>query len=71
MNVTELKEGDRIRLIQMGKDPDPILPGAEGTITFVTDLTKINMGHQIGVAWDNGRNLSLCVPEDTFEVIRS
>lgn len=28
--------GDRIRLIEMGSDPDPIPPGSTGTVTSVT-----------------------------------
>lgn len=68
--VTALPEpGARIRLIQMGRDPNPIEPGAEGLVYSVVDLTALDMGVQIGVTWDNGRSLNLCVPPDTFEII--
>lgn len=61
--MTNVKVGDRIRLIHMPDDPYPIPPGATGTVTSVNEL-------QIGVSWDSGRGLKLAVPEDKFEVIR-
>lgn len=68
--MTGLKErlaaGDRIRLVQMGDDPNPIEPGAEGTVTFVSEFGDGT--HQIGVAWDNKRTLSL-VETDKWEKI--
>lgn len=64
-----VKEGDRIRLLAMPKDPRPIEVGTMGTVTFVTDLTPLQAGaFQIGVAWDNGRTLSL-VEEDRWEKV--
>lgn len=54
--------GTRIALISMGKDPDPIAPGATGTVTGGT-------GAQLWVEWDNGRTLNLLVGEDRWEVI--
>ena len=38
--ITESDElnGKRIRLIQMGNDPNPVEPGTEGIIKFVDDL---------------------------------
>lgn len=69
MNWRDLKNGDRVRLIAMPADPHPIEPGTEGTVTFVTDLASLGTGyHQIGVAWDNGRTLSLC-EADSWEKI--
>jgi len=57
-----VQPGQRIRLIAMGEDPDPIAPGTEGTVTG-------GNGSQIWVAWDNGRSLMLALPHDTYEVI--
>lgn len=57
MNWRELKPGDRIRLIEMVDDPNPVPVGTEGTVTFVTDL-KLGF-YQIGVNWDNGNTLSM------------
>jgi hypothetical protein len=31
----ELKEGDRVRMIEMGDDPNPIAPGTEGVVRKV------------------------------------
>ncbi len=58
--------GDRIRLIQMVDDPDPIPAGTVGTVTkihFHRDWT------QIEVSWKNGRTLMLSTPPDRFEII--
>lgn len=54
--------GDRIELVSMDNDPNPIEPGTRGTV----------LGHnsfQIHVKWDNGRTLSLAVPEDRFNIL--
>jgi hypothetical protein len=60
MTWRDLKKGDRIRLVRMGDDPDPIPAGTEGTVTFVSALRFSGPNcHQIGVDWDNGRTLSL------------
>jgi len=60
------KVGDRIELIQMGPDPDPVEPGARGTIDHIGTF----QGHtQIGVDWDNGRALLVILPEDTIRKI--
>jgi hypothetical protein len=57
--------GDRIRLIAMLDDPDPIPAGATGTVLAVTT----GRFAQIDVAWDSGRTLSLVPGVDRFEVI--
>lgn len=64
------KRGDRIRLLAMQDDPDPIQVGQTGTVVSVA-------GHgggkdawfQIDVSWDNGRTLMLVSPPDAFEII--
>lgn len=58
--------GDRIRLIRMPHDPDPILPGSLGTVTGVFDHPELG---QIQVDWDNGRFLALATRVDTYEII--
>ena len=60
--------GDRIRLVAMSDDPDPIPPGSTGTVTAVRQHTT---WAQVDVAWDNGRTLMLVVPPDEFEVMPS
>jgi hypothetical protein len=66
--------GDRIRLVQMSEDPDPIPPGTTGT---VEDVQRWSGGYgrpetwQITVRWDIERSLSLIWPADRFTVIES
>ncbi|SFJ48444.1 hypothetical protein SAMN03159338_1523 [Sphingomonas sp. NFR04] len=68
-NTAPVMLGQRIRLIQMGKDPNPIDPGTEGEVTMVTDCTRFDGTWHIGVNWENGRTLSLIAPADKFEVL--
>ena len=64
-----IKEGDRIELISMVDDPDPVPNGTQGTVVFVNETS---MGFtQVDVSWDNGRTLMLCTPPDQFRVISS
>jgi len=64
------KAGDRVRMVFMPDDPDPIPPGTEGT---VRDVQQMDWGHdkfsQVSVAWDNGRGLSCVCPPDHLEII--
>ena len=64
--IAGLKVGDRIRLIEMVDDPDPIPAGTIGAVTGIhihSDWT------QIEVSWENGRMLMLSSPPDKFEII--
>jgi len=63
--MTSVQIGDRIRLLHMPDDPDPIPAGSTGTVTRVTDGPLA----QVSVDWDNGRSLSLVPGTDKFEVI--
>jgi len=65
------KPGDRIRLISMPDDPDPIKPGVTGIVTAVRphDFGLWGRWTQIDVEWDNGRKLMLSVPPDRYIVI--
>jgi hypothetical protein len=58
--------GDRIRLLAMPDDPDPIPPGTTGTVTAVR---QNGTWAQVDVNWDNGRTLMLVVPPDQVEVL--
>lgn len=60
--------GDRIRLIKMTDDPNPIEPGTMGTVTSIDTVYLFSEDH-LTVYWDNGRTLSLLVGTDEFEVI--
>ena len=65
------KKGDRVRLVFMPNDPDPIPEGTEGT---VLDVQHMDWGHdkfsQVSVKWDNGRGLSCVCPPDHLEIIQ-
>ena len=63
---TRLKKGDRIRLVSMPQDPDPIPAGTLGTVVAVYDHRDWN---QVDVNWDNGRTLMLTMPEDCIELV--
>ena len=64
MNMVRI--GDRVELIEMPEDPAPIPPGTQGTVDWVGEHSRFV---QIGVRWDNGRSLMLCVPPDRFRVV--
>lgn len=59
--TTKNIEGKRIKMIFM-EDPEPIEPGAMGTVI------KLDGAGQIQVKWDNGRNLSVIPGEDRYEI---
>lgn len=67
-----LKAGDRIELVSMPNDPDPIPFGTRGTVTWnggwVRGITARDY-EQISVKWDNGRTLGLCIPPDVVRVV--
>ena len=52
--------GSRILLYQMTDPFAPVPSGTRGTVRYVDDAG------QIGVAWDNGRSLSLIPGVDSF-----
>lgn len=60
-----VQPGDRIRLILMVDDPDPLPEGSEGIVTRVTTGSYA----QVDAAWDSGRSLALLPGVDSWEVI--
>lgn len=58
------KAGDRIRLINMAADPDPVPVNSEGTVISYSPAVD-----QIMVKWDNGRTLNLIESLDTYIII--
>ena len=59
--------GEKIELIAMPNDPNPIPSGTKGSVESVT-----NIGHgeyQIGVKWENGRTLMLILPHDKIRIL--
>lgn len=68
--MTPPRPGDRIRLIAMPDDPNPVPVGSTGTVTFVKEHgSGARAWLQIGVDWDNGRGLMLSVPPDEWEAM--
>ena len=65
---TRLNKGDRIRLVSMPKDPDPIPVGSLGTVVDVHDHLNWT---QVEVDWDNGRTLMLTMPDDCVDIVKS
>jgi len=63
------RPGDRIRLLAMHDDPDPIPVGQVGTVDGVARHGGKDAWDQIDVAWDNGRTLMLVWPPDRFEIV--
>ena len=57
--------GDRIRLLAMPDDPDPIPAGSTGTVISSTTGTIA----QLEVEWDSGRTLALIPGVDQYEII--
>lgn len=64
----QYKVGDRVKLVKMGNDPDPIPVGTEGEVTHVQYIPSFKET-QIGVHWDNGRTLSVILPQDKIAKI--
>jgi hypothetical protein len=62
------KIGDRIRLISMNDDPDPVVAGSLGTVRA---LHPHHGWTQVDVVWDNGRQLMLSLPEDRIEILET
>ncbi|MDA9859531.1 DUF4314 domain-containing protein [Rubripirellula sp.] len=60
----QFKAGDRVRLVLMTDDPDPIPVGTTGTVAGVYPQ---NGWTQVDVDWDSGRSLMLSIPPDVVE----
>ncbi|WP_413431546.1 DUF4314 domain-containing protein [Crateriforma spongiae] len=62
------QHGDRVRLVSMTDDPDPVPAGSTGTVAGVYPQRG---WLQLDVDWDNGRSLMLSIPPDVAERIAS
>jgi hypothetical protein len=67
-----MKVGDRIELIAMPDDLNPIPAGTRGTIEHINtvEFSKTDKFTQVHAQWDNGRTLMLSIPPDKVRVIR-
>jgi hypothetical protein len=64
------KRGDRVKLVFMPNDPDPIPEGTEGTVEDVVDLSwGQDIRSQVQICWDNGRTLACICPPDYLQII--
>jgi hypothetical protein len=64
------KAGDRVQMVFMPNDPEPIPVGTTGTVVDVNDMPwGQDRMTQVMVKWDNGRNLSCICPPDHLEII--
>ncbi len=63
--LSRLKAGDRIRLVRMADDPDPMPVGQRGTVVRIHSHGDWT---QVDVDWDNGRSLMLSIPPDEIEI---
>ena len=61
-------KGDRIEMIEMYDDFDPILPGSQGTVTEVDYQYAWDQWH-LYVVWDSGRCLTVIYPKDKIKKI--
>ena len=65
-----LKVGDRIELVRMNDDPNPVPPGTKGTVKHIED---VHLGRenftQVDVRWDDGRTLMVVCPPDVVRRI--
>jgi uncharacterized protein DUF4314 len=55
--------GDRVRLVEMVSDPNPIPSGVLGTVWRIDALGTVH------VQWDNGRELGLVPERDRYELV--
>jgi len=59
-----LEVGDRVELLDMPDDPNPIPEGTQGIVKSMNDDPCDDAEYIIGVKWDNGRTLNLCSKVD-------
>ena len=64
-----IRVGDRVKMVHMPDDPDPIPAGSVGTVRLITDLHFRDQPQvQFMVSWDSGRSLSCICPPDIIEI---
>jgi hypothetical protein len=66
-----MKPGDRIRLLAMPDDPNPIPVSPTAIVQRIVPVHRSieEAWDQVYVKWDSGRTLMLCIPPDVVEVV--
>jgi hypothetical protein len=64
--MAEIKAGDRIELVSTSDQITKLVPGDQGVVTFVADLSGV--GLQISIEWDSGSSLTML--PDTGDRVR-
>lgn len=64
------KKGDRIELLDMPNDPDPIPRGTHGTVQDCVWLMGFEIW-QVLVDWDIDRSLAVTIPPDVVRLVRA
>lgn len=59
----ELPEGSKIKLLEMGEDPNPLSPGDIGVVDFIDDYGTV------WCTWESGRDLGLVWDIDKYEIL--
>jgi hypothetical protein len=62
-------KGQKIRLLYMHDDPDPIPTGTEGLVLDVQHGLFGSKDVVLAVRWDNGRALNVVLPPDRVEIL--
>lgn len=66
------KKGDRVELVAMPNDPDPIKAGTQGLVTDVRAMHwPATDWHQVFVQWDDGRSLACVTPPDVLKLVQT
>jgi len=65
--MLHLQVGDRIELVSMPEDPNPIPRGTRGTVSHVNRVGRDFV--QVSVKWDNGSSLMLSFPPDRVRLV--
>lgn len=66
-----MKKGDRVELVAMPGDPNPLPRGSKGTVLSVQEFDWPEPWTQVCVQWDTDRRLMICIPPDDVRVIEA
>ena len=61
-----MRPGDRVELLDVPNDPDPVPVGTLGTVESVRAVSGLR---QVNVRWDNGRTTMLSIPPDRVRFV--